>query len=227
MASEPKSFWGRLKRNIRSRMISGLLIVVPMGITIFILGFLYHTTAGFLEPLVKRIPQVKRLIDHAPQSRSVEFFIEGISILILVALVYLVGVITSYVVGRRMVGVGEAILLRVPLVKTIYSATKQVVHTISLPDRTAFKSVVLVEFPRRGLWAVGFATGTLLNCDGTEMCKVFLPTTPNPTTGFFEIVPTSDVTFTTLSVEDGFKMIVSGGIVAPARIERQAAGGEH
>jgi len=97
----------------------------------------------------------------------------------------------------------------------IYTATKQIIKTLSIPDRKSFKSVVLVEFPRPGFKPIGFLTGWIKTSDGREFCKVFIPTTPNPTTGFFELVPSGEVAETNLTIEETFKMIISGGIVSP------------
>jgi uncharacterized membrane protein len=142
----------------------------------------------------------------------------AISLAIFVALVYLVGLITAHVAGRRLVAFAEQTLLRVPVVRAIYGATKQVVDALSLSNRGAFKSVVLVEFPRPGMWALAFATGTVRCSDGEVLCKVFIPTSPNPTTGFFELLPCRSVRWTLLTVEQGLKMILSGGVVSPDEI---------
>jgi uncharacterized membrane protein len=141
-----------------------------------------------------------------------------LSILLLLLLVYLAGVITHYVIGKKLIAVSEMLLLKLPVVRTIYGATKQVMNALSLPDKAAFRSVVVVEFPRPGLKAMGFLTGHIEDSNGKKYCKVFIPTTPNPTTGFFEIVPTNEVLQTSISVEDAFKMIISGGILSPEKL---------
>ncbi len=137
------------------------------------------------------------------------------SIVVLLVLLYLVGAIGQFVVGKRLIKAGETLLMRIPLVRTVYTATKQVAQAVSLPDRAALKSVVLVEFPRPGFKAVGFLTGYIEDSAGKKFCKIMIPTTPNPTTGFFELVPAEDIIETTLTTEEAFKLIISGGIVAP------------
>ena len=173
--------------------------------------------AGFLRPMfLKAVSVVAQ--DPNIQTEPAGYLnvaLSVLSIFVLLALVYFVGVFGHYVFGKRVIAMGEAILLRIPLVRTIYAATKQVMQAISLPDKAAFRSVVLVEFPRPGLKAVGFMTGYIEDSTGAKYCKVFLPTTPNPTTGFFEIVPVEEVVETNVSIEDGFKMIISGGILSP------------
>jgi uncharacterized membrane protein len=148
-------------------------------------------------------------------STYVDIGVSVVSILILLFLLYLVGTVGQLFIGRQLIAIGERVLLRIPLVRTIYSATKQVMQAVSLPDRAAFKSVVLLEFPRPGFMALGFLTGHVQDAQGRRYCKVFIPTAPNPTTGFFEMVPAEEVKETTMTIEEGFKMIISGGIVSP------------
>jgi uncharacterized membrane protein len=117
--------------------------------------------------------------------------------------------------GKKIIAFSEMLMLRIPLARTIYTATKQVIKTLSIPDRKSFKSVVLVEFPRPGFKAIGFLTGQIKTSDGREFCKVFIPTTPHSTPGFFELVPSEEVAGTNLTIEEAFKIIISGGIVSP------------
>ncbi len=208
---------------IRRRIVSGLLVVVPLGLTAFILRFLYNLTAGRLTPITKR------LFDPLP-----EYVVPVASIVFLVLVVYSVGLVASVVVGRRLIGLIEAIIQRIPLVKTVYGASKQVVQTLSFNDGSAnFESVVVVDFPRPGMKAIAFVTGRSWledAIDGTvrEHFRVFVPTTPNPTSGYFEMVPTDAVDNPGISVEEAVKMIMSGGLVTPDSFDLQcskAAGG--
>jgi len=137
------------------------------------------------------------------------------SIVILLVFLYFVGAIGQFVVGKRLIKAGETLLLRIPLVRTVYTATKQVAQAVSLPDRSALKSVVLVEFFRPGFKVVAFLTGYIEDSAGKKFCKVMIPTTPNPTSGFLVVVPLNEVTETTMTIEEAFKMIISGGIVSP------------
>jgi len=138
-----------------------------------------------------------------------------ITVIILLLLLYFLGMIGQFVLGKRIINFSEALMLRIPLARTIYTATKQVIKTLSIPDSKSFKSVVFVEFPRPGFKAVGFLTGRIKAQDGREFYKIFIPTTPNPTTGFFELVSSDEVAETNLTIEEAFKMIISGGIVSP------------
>ncbi|MBN1125496.1 MAG: DUF502 domain-containing protein [Sedimentisphaerales bacterium] len=138
-----------------------------------------------------------------------------ISGIILFLFLYIVGSIGQVVLGKKMINTLEHAFLQVPLVRNIYSASKQVVDAISLQRKAVFQSVVLIEFPRPGFKAIGFLTGHLDDTQGKKYCRVFIPTTPNPTTGFLEIIPSEEVVTTKLTVEEAFKMIISGGLVAP------------
>jgi uncharacterized membrane protein len=140
----------------------------------------------------------------------------AVALLATVMLIYLVGLVTTHIVGRRAIHWGERLLLKLPIVRSIYSASKQVVETFSSSTQAAFQAVVLVDFPRRDSLAVGFITGTILSPEGKKLYRVFVATTPNPTSGFLIILPESEVRFTDISIEDGVKMIVSGGMLAPA-----------
>ena len=186
-------------------------MLIPFAVTFVIIRWLFLKMAGFLSPIVKNfVPRLPLIEDSVP-----DFAVSILSIILLIVIVYIVGAVTQFVIGKRIIAVGEMLLLRIPIVRTIYTATQQVMKSMSLPDRTAFKSVVLVEFPRPGLKAIGFLTGYIADASGKQYCKVFIPTTPNPTTGFFELVPREEVVETTMTIEDAFKAIISGGIVSP------------
>ncbi|MCY2925098.1 MAG: DUF502 domain-containing protein, partial [Planctomycetota bacterium] len=145
----------------------------------------------------------------------INIVVSVISILILLVLLYLIGAIGHYVTGEKMLRTGEALLLRIPLVRTIYSASKQVIRAVGLPDRSAFKSVVLIDFPRPGAKALAFLTGYIQDPAGRKCCKVYVPTALNPTSGFLQFVPVEDVTPLVMTIEEAFKIVISGGILAP------------
>jgi uncharacterized membrane protein len=192
---------------IRSRMTSGVVALVPLVITVYVLRALFGLTAGILLPLINPA------VEHWPWLLRA-----GLSLTVLLVGIYFLGELTQNLVGRRVLQLGEELLLRVPFVKVIYRASKQVVTAFQKPDSAAFKSVVLVEFPRKGMHAVGFLTNTFTQADGTVWHSVFVPTTPNPTTGFLQFLPAKDVTHTDLTVEDAFKMVMSLGVLTPERM---------
>lgn len=198
---------GRLARRVRTRMASGLVALVPLLVTVFALRFLFVFTAGILLPIVD------------PALASWPWVWRGaLSLGILMVGVYILGEIAAHVVGRRVLGFGDAILLRVPFVKVVYRISKQVVSAFQGPGSRAFQSVVFVEFPHPGMRALAFVTSTVTRADGSMWNTVFVPTTPNPTSGFLQVVPASDVVHTDFTVEEGVKMVMSLGVLVPERM---------
>lgn len=196
----------RGRGHLRTRMAQGLLALVPLIVTVIVLRFLLQVTSGILLPLIDP------WLDHWPAvARAL------LSLGILLLLIYLLGLVASQVVGRRVLEWGEAVVLKVPFVKAIYSASKQVVAAFQGPGARSFKSVVFIEFPGPGMRAVGFLTGGFSDTDGRAWVTVFVPTTPNPTTGFLQVVPESDVMRTDFTVEEGVKMVMSLGSLMPGR----------
>ena len=209
-----------MKKNVGRRMVSGMLVLVPVGVTLLVMRWLFTWVTGLLRPVVKyATSDLERLhwIQALPDA-YVNFYVYVLAIVLLFALLYFIGVLGQHIVGRRLIGAWEGLWLKIPLVRTIYGATKQVVEALSLPQGTAFKSVVVVDFPYPGLKAIGFLTGYLLDDAGRRFAKVLIPTTPNPTTGFLELVPAEAVVITDLAIEEGFKMIMSCGIVCPENL---------
>lgn len=196
-------------RHVRSRFISGVLLLVPVAITFVVVRFLYRLIYANVRPVVK-------LFAAFPIP---EYVVAALAVLALFSAIYGLGVLARAMVGRRIIGWGESILAKIPLVKTVYGASKNVVDLMSTGNRSAFKSVVFIEFPRPGLRAMGFLTGEIRDPAGRLWYKVFIPTTPNPTSGFLEIVPAADVWISSMAIEDGIKMIVSGGILSPAELD--------
>jgi uncharacterized membrane protein len=138
-----------------------------------------------------------------------------LSLAILLVVLYLLGEFATNLVGRRVLGLAESVVLRVPLVKVVYSASKQVAAALQGRKARAFRSVVFVPFPTGDMRAIGFVTGDVVDRDGRACHTVFIPTTPNPTTGFLQIVPSDQVERTPYSVEDGIKMVMSLGVLVP------------
>jgi uncharacterized membrane protein len=195
----------RFTHTIRRRLISGFLVLVPLGVTIFILRFVYGLTAGRIEPLTELIggelpPYMNMLV----------------SVVLLIILLYLVGYVATAVVIARLISVAESLLERIPLVKTVYAATKQIVVAfVETDDKPKFQAPVLVPFPDREAKTVGFMVGTVTGTGGRRLIKVFVPTAPNITVGFLVIYEMQDVTGCSLTIEEAIKMVVSAGIVCP------------
>ena len=203
-----RSLWLRIRKNTRGRFLSGLLVVVPLGITIFTLTFLYNSTAGFFEPIIRQY------LGYVPR-----YAVPTVSVIVFLSGLYLIGLLATAMVGRNLIALGEAIIRRIPVVTTVYGASKQMVETLSFSGKGAnFKSVAIVDFPRPGMKAIGFITGTIFIEGDREYYKVFITTTPNPTSGYFEIMPSERVTISSLTVEEAIKLVMSGGIIAPDEI---------
>jgi len=216
-AKTKTGFWKTIRGNIRNHLLAGLLLLMPFGIALVVVIWLFRLATGFLKPAVSGILAAlihSQLVGPIP-SLYVNILIWTITVIIFLLLLYLLGMTGQFVMGRKAIALGEMLMLRIPLARTIYTAMKQVIKTLSISDRKSFKSVVIVEFPRPGFKAIGFLTGRINTSDGKDFCKVFIPTTPNPTTGFFELVPSEEVEETNLTIEEAFKMIISGGIVSP------------
>jgi uncharacterized membrane protein len=191
---------------IKSRMASGLVVLIPLVVTIAVIRFVFNFTSGILLPFLD-----PALATWPPAARA------ALSLAILLLTIYVLGVVATQAVGRRVLALGEAIVLKVPFVKVVYSASKQVVATFQGQQSQAFKSVVFVEFPHPGMRSIGFVTSRMTREDGTEWNLVFVPTTPNPTTGFLQMVPVDRVAQANMSVEDGVKLVMSLGTLTPER----------
>jgi uncharacterized membrane protein len=146
--------------------------------------------------------------------------IPGLGLILTIVLVFVVGLLTRNFVGRKLVHLGEKIVDRIPIARIIYIGVKQLLEALFFQKTRAFDKAALIEYPRRGVYAIGFVTGEskgeVQNLTPKNMINVFVPTTPNPTSGFYILVPENELIILSMSVEDAFKLIVSGGIVSPA-----------
>ncbi len=194
---------------LRRYLIAGLLIWVPLGVTVLVIKLLVDVMDNTLLLLPSGYQPDALLGLHIP----------GLGIVLTVAVVLTTGIVAANLFGRRLVEIWESLLARIPLVRSIYSAAKQVAETVFSPGGQSFRKVLLVEYPRRGLWSVGFQTGAGLaeagSRTGEDLIPVFIPTTPNPTSGFLLMAPRRDVIEMDMSVDEAFKLIISLGVVIP------------
>lgn len=201
-------------RLLRNAFLGGVIILLPLGVTIFILNFLIERIGS---------PASQYLFFFLDQAvRDNQFFsllLGLIALIIVAALITLLGLLSKFVFGRLLINLTEALLDRVPFFNTVYRSVKQIVDTFSQRKKAVFQKVVLVEYPRRGVHAVGFLTseaeGEAQAKTGATLLNVFVPTTPNPTSGFLLLVPEDEVIFLQMTVTEGMKMIISGGAVTP------------
>ena len=215
MKNPQKSKVIKVNSMLRRYFIAGLLVWVPIWVTLLVIDFL----AGLMERSVNLLPQ-----KYQPET-LLGFHIPGLGIIFTLLLVFLTGIIATNFFGNKLVSIAERVLGRIPIVRSIYSGSKQVMQTIFKPEGEAFKKVLLVEFPHRNMWTVAFQTGTgfyeAQEKLGEELVSIFVPTTPNPTGGFLMMVPKKDTIELTMSVEEAFKMIISLGVVLPSVTELQ------
>ncbi len=195
---------------LRRYLIAGLLVWAPLVITILVVKFLVDV----LDGTVLLLPANLR-----PET-LLGFRIPGLGVLLTIVILLVTGMVVANLVGRKLVSLGERILARIPLVRTIYHAVKQVIETVFSDSGKSFRSVVMIEYPRKGIWTLAFLTGQpgadeLQSRTGRQLSHIFVPTTPNPTSGFFLAIPSDDVIVLDMSVDDGLRLIMSGGVVSP------------
>lgn len=203
-----------MKKSIKRIFITGLAALIPIGITVYLLLFLARTAKGFAQ----------MLMSHFQIDGILPVPVPGIEFIVLIALIFLVGLIVKSFVGKKVVTWAEDLLDKIPVVRTIYIASKQLTHALFSEDSTSFSRVVLIEYPRRGLHCIAFVSGStkgeLQERTGDRMINVFVPTTPNPTSGFLLLVPEDDTIDLDMSVDDAFALIVSGGIYTPQDVKK-------
>jgi len=190
---------------VRRAFLTGLLFLTPLVVTGWVLVTLFRTVDNWLQPMLLRAPFLR---DRLPEEG-----ITGIGVLAVVLLVLLVGLFASNLIGRAFFGALDRVVRRIPMIKGLYGATKDLSTVLFTDRRAAFRKVVLFEYPRRGSWAIGFVTNEMGAEDGGKIFNIFLPTTPNPTSGYFLMIPADDTTLLDISIEDGIKLVVSGGAV--------------
>lgn len=194
---------------MRRYLITGLLVWLPLGVTLLV-----------VKLLVDMMDQTLLVLPAAYQPDNVlGFHIPGLGVLLSIAVVLTTGVVMAHFFGQQMLEAWEAILNRIPLVRSIYASVKQLSETLLSSGGQSFRKVLLIEYPRKGLWTLAFQTGTDVGEAqariGEEVINVYVPTTPNPTSGFFLMVPRRDVVELDMSVDEGLKMIISMGVVVP------------
>jgi uncharacterized membrane protein len=207
------SFWGRLRRHF----FAGLLILTPVILTLWIVGWLVNLIDGKTRRFIK---ELGLKFDFTILGRHFEDVIPmGFGLLVLFIVTCFIGMIASNFVGRRVLQTVDSLMHRVPGVNWIYKATQQVSHAFLNRNKDVFQEVVFVEYPRKGLISIGFVTNRRVPgvevVGGEPLLSVFLPTTPNPTSGYLLLVPRSQCIPCPMNVEDSMKMVISGGVVIP------------
>ncbi|MCK4385694.1 MAG: DUF502 domain-containing protein [candidate division Zixibacteria bacterium] len=193
----------KLNTALRRYFLSGILVIVPLIITILVLRFLFRGIDGLLSPFLAELLGYK---------------IPGLGVVATIILIFLAGLLTANVIGSRLFKIWEIFWIKTPLVRTIYGSSKRLVEAFTTTEKESFKQVVLVEFPRKGMFCLGFLTREIeVERQDTreKLIAVFIPSTPTPISGFTMLFPKEDVVPLDMTIEEGIKFFVSGGIASP------------
>lgn len=199
---------------LKNYFLTGLLVILPIFITGYVIWFFIKAMDTFL----KYIP-----VKYLPET-YLDIYIPGLGLILAIILILAVGVLTRNIAGRKVLQFWDNLVDRIPLARILYSSVKQLLHAFLYQNSDAFQRVALIEYPRRGIYVLSFITGEsrgeIQEKTNKKMINVFVPTTPNPTSGFYILVPEEDLTVLDMSVEDAFKLLISGGLVSPDEVKR-------
>jgi len=188
---------------VKRHFISGVLVVVPLILTFIVLRFLFEAVDGILEPILHNL---------------LGYYRTGLGLLTTVLIILLAGLLTRNLVGHRLYRLGERLLVRIPLIRPIYSASKQLLEAMALPNQQSFKEVALIEYPRKGVFQLCFVARRINIKEGEASATYvtcFVPSTPTPVSGMVVLVPVNEVMTLNMTVEEGIKFLVSGGVASP------------
>ena len=206
MSEEKISFFTRFRRYF----LAGVLVTSPIFITVYVTWIIIT----FIDNQVADL-----LPDSLDFTKQLPHQIPGLGLIISVVVITIIGALTPGFIGRTLLKTGEKFLDKMPVVRSIYGAIKQIMETVMSTNSESFREVVLVEYPRKGIWVIGFVTGEtkgeVKSLNKETLINVFIPTTPNPTSGFILFLPKKDLIYMKMKVEDAVKMVISGGIVTP------------
>jgi len=211
---EKLTFFGRIRKFLKVNLIAGLLFLTPIAATFFLL----RLTIGWLDQVLLFIP-----VKYRPES-FLPFPVPGLGVIVLVLVLIFSGVFVRNYLGKKLVSIWESIINYIPIVNKIYTSVKQLINTIAKGAPRDFKRVVLIEYPKENIFAMAYVTGVavgeLQEKTKRKMISVYVPTTPNPTSGFYLMVPEDETIPLDMSVEDSFKLLMSGGIITPDRKQK-------
>lgn len=204
------------RRRLRRILLTGLVILVPAAITVYVLILLFRFMDGIFAPVINR---AVCLTFKGPTAGCGDFHIPGLGLVMTLLVIFLLGWLSTSVGGRKGIQALERVIGRIPIAKSVYGATKGVLEAVSRDQAEAFKRVVLVEYPKARIYVLAFVTGGArwpsLHEATSDLLLVFVPTTPNPTSGFLLLVPREEAIPVPISVEEGIRMVISGGILVP------------
>ena len=197
--------------NFRRFFLTGLLVTAPIIITIYVTWLVIT----FIDVKVANL-----LPEYLDFRNALPFQIPGLGLVIVIFVITLIGAITPGLIGRNLLKLGEMILFKTPVIRTVYSSIKQIMETVMSTNSKSFKEVVLVEYPRKDIWVIAFVTSSVKGeidnkIKKSKLVSIFVPTTPNPTSGFLLFVAQKDLIYLDMPVEQAVKLVISGGIVSP------------
>ncbi len=207
-----KKFWIKFKRSLKTKFLAGIFTLIPIVLTIYVfrifLSFFNNIVGPVLDPLLEKY---------------LGFRIPGLGLVTGLFLIFLLGVFTTNIVGRSFINLLENWVTRIPLIRTVYTTSKRILNAFQL-NQQGFEKVVFFEFPRKGIWSMGFVTGETTGRDGTKFYSIFLPTTPNPTSGWMIFIPQKDVQPSNLAVDQGLQTLISAGSLVPEQMNLYKSG---
>ncbi|MEC9492730.1 DUF502 domain-containing protein [Flexistipes sp.] len=211
----------RVKGYLRNTFLLGILTTLPIIITYFFLSFIFKKVTGFLIPF----------IDFVASKLGITLTVfakQSLSLIVLIFLLFIIGIIAKNYFGKKIISFFEYLLVKIPLVRGVYSSIRQVVETFQVSGGTSFKKVVLLEYPMQKKYSIGFVTketsGFLNNKVNNESYNIFVPTTPNPTSGFILIVPKCEVIELDITIDEGIRFVISAGLISPEAAEKLKSG---
>ena len=201
-----KNIWPKFKKSFKTNFFAGIFTLIPIFVTIYVFRIFLSFFDKIIGPLLDPI-----MINY------LGFKIPGLGLITGLFLIFLLGVFTTNFFGRSFIHTMENWVARIPLIRTVYSTSKRILNAFQL-NQQGFEKVVFFEFPRKGIWSMGFVTGETLGKDGTKFYSIFLPTTPNPTSGWMIFVPQDDVIPSNLPVDQGLQTLISAGSLVPEQM---------
>lgn len=221
MIDIPERKQGSKIGKIGNRIMAGFLLILPIALTLYIATFLYNILTDWAD----RILQMEAFA-NLREIFGFETVVKLFSLVLVLIVLFSIGTVAKYTIGKRILTVVERWISKVPLVNIVYSTVQQIIDAVKNPSAGMFRKVVLFEYPRKGLYVIGFLTNEntgdweLGKVTGRDLISVFLPTTPNPTSGFLLFVPREDCTFLKMGITEGMRLVISGGAVAPQDQQR-------
>jgi uncharacterized membrane protein len=226
------SFPGRILASLRNNLIAGVVVIAPIGLTVWLIWTLLGWVDGFVWPFVPNYYHPDEIINRVlglTGEDAIEVNVRGVGVIVFLTFTVLIGWIAKGLVGRSLLRWGEDLVGRLPVVRSIYNGLKQIAETVFTQQEATFDKACLIEYPRRGVWAMGFisarAKGEIARKvqSDNDLIGVFMPTTPNPTTGFLMFLPRSEIIELDMSLEQAAKLIISAGLVYPEDLSPKSA----